>query len=258
MLIQWPDLFYHTTDDTLDKVDPESLRRAGTLAAVYCYFIANAGEHEANWISAHVLGRFKERIVDAAKSAAKAAVTGGIEGTRRRLDARIAYLVHLGSRSLDSIRNVAAIDLEPAKAELEAFGEREGEALRRCLPRGRAPRKSRAERAAEQRAARMVPVRLYQGPVALGQQLRRLSKAKREAWKEFSKGRVGGDSRLRMTPRTAQFWADGTRTILEIADCLEQDTGGERDVEYLVRYFELLRDLKLARIEKPRDRERSG
>lgn len=250
MLIQWPDLFYHTTDDTIDKVDPESLRRAGALAAVYSYFIANADNRDANWIAAHVLGRFKERIAGAAKTAHKAALTGGREGTRRWLEARIAYLIHVGSRSLDSIRTVAQIDLAPAKAELKAFGQREAEVLQPYLPRGRTPRKKKSEREAEKRAARMVPVRLYRGPLDIHSQLRRLGKAKREAWKKFTEGRVGGQFPLKMTPRTAQFWADGTRTILEIADCLEQDTGGERSVEYLVRYFELLRDLKLARLEK--------
>jgi len=251
MLIQWPDLFYHTTDDTIDKVDPDSLKRAGSLAAVYCYFIANAGRREGEWLAAHTLGRFKERIVGAVKTAAKAAVTGGDQGTQRWLDARVDYLVHVGSRSLDSIKTVARIDMGPAKDELTAFGEREVEAVRPCLPKGRKPRKRKAEREAEEKAARMIPVRLYQGPLALGRQLRKLSKKKRDAWNAFTKDKVGGAFPLKMTPRTAQFWADGTRTILEIADCLEQDTDGERDVEYLVRYFELLRDLKLARIERP-------
>jgi len=144
------------------------------------------------------------------------------------------------------------IDTEPAKAELHTFAGREVEAVRPSLPRGRAPRKKKHQHEAEEKAARMVPVRLYQGPVSLGRRLRKLPKAKREAWQEFSKGRVGGDAPLRLTPRIAQFWADGTRTVLDIADCLEQDTQGERDVEYLVRYFELLRELKLARIGKPK------
>jgi hypothetical protein len=250
MLIQWPDLFYHTTADTIDKVDPESLHRAGALAAIYSYFIANAGTREAGWIAAHVLGRFKERLAGAAKLAHKAALTGGREGTQRWLEARIAYLIHVGSRSLESIRTVADMDLAPAQAELKAFGEREREVMRPQLPKGGAVRKVKSELDAEKRAVGMVPVRLYQGPLDLHSQLQRLGKAKREAWQAFSQGRSGGQFPLKLTPRTAQFWADGSRSVLEIADCLEQDTGGERSVEYLVRYFELLRDLKLVRIEK--------
>lgn len=250
MLIQWPDLFYHTTADTIDKVDPASLHRAGCLAAIYSYFIANAGGREGQWIAAHLLGRFKERIADAAKTAHKAALAGGREGTRLWLEARVAYLVHVGTRSLDSIGSVAAIDLAPARSELQAFGARECEILRPMLPAGSAPRRTPAERAAEERAAQMVPVRLYQGPLDLHGQLRRLGKARREAWQAFAKERTGAPNPLKLTPRTAQFWADGKRSVLEIADCLEQDTDGERGVEYLVRYFELLRDLKLVRLDK--------
>ena len=33
MLIQWPDRYYHTSEDTLDKVDPAMLARIGSLAA---------------------------------------------------------------------------------------------------------------------------------------------------------------------------------------------------------------------------------
>jgi hypothetical protein len=246
MLIQWPDLFYHTTDDTIDKVDPQMLHRAGCLAATYAFSIANAGPKDARWIAAHVLGRFKERIVFAAKTAARDAVSGGPAGSRRWLAARLAYLADLGGRCLDSVRTVARIDTTPAKRELQAFAERELSVAPADLPQGRAPRKSRVE--AE--AARVVPVRLYKGPVALGRQLRKLPKAKRDAWQRFNKRRAEGGKSLQLTPRTAQFWADGKRTILQIADCLEQDTDGERGVEYLVRYFRLLADLKLVRLEK--------
>jgi hypothetical protein len=33
MITQWPDKFYHTSTDTLDKVDSTMLARVGTIAA---------------------------------------------------------------------------------------------------------------------------------------------------------------------------------------------------------------------------------
>ena len=48
MIIQWPDKFYHTSADTLEKVDPVSLARSGSLAAAYAYFVAQAGEDADN------------------------------------------------------------------------------------------------------------------------------------------------------------------------------------------------------------------
>ena len=48
MLIQWPDRFYHTTADTLEKVSPQSLARSTALAATYAYFVAER-RRRARW-----------------------------------------------------------------------------------------------------------------------------------------------------------------------------------------------------------------
>ncbi len=50
MLIHWPDKFYHTSEDTPEKVSPDSLARSGALAAVYAYWLAGAGAAEAKWL----------------------------------------------------------------------------------------------------------------------------------------------------------------------------------------------------------------
>ncbi|MCF0149892.1 MAG: DUF4910 domain-containing protein [Firmicutes bacterium] len=41
MLGQWPDKYYHTSSDTLDRVDPYILSRSAALAAGYAYSLAN-------------------------------------------------------------------------------------------------------------------------------------------------------------------------------------------------------------------------
>ena len=51
MIIQWPDRYYHTSEDTLDKVDPKSLHRVGTMAASYAWFLASAGKKSAKWLA---------------------------------------------------------------------------------------------------------------------------------------------------------------------------------------------------------------
>jgi aminopeptidase-like protein len=42
MLLQWPDLFYHTSLDTIDKVSEESLKRVAWIAATSILTLANA------------------------------------------------------------------------------------------------------------------------------------------------------------------------------------------------------------------------
>ena len=51
MIIQWPDKFYHTSADTLEKVDPVSLARSGSLAAAFAYFVAQAGEVQTTYMA---------------------------------------------------------------------------------------------------------------------------------------------------------------------------------------------------------------
>ena len=63
MLIQWPDKFYHTNLDTLEKVDPEMLKRIGVIAAAYTYFLANAGEKETVWLANEMLSKSKRKIL---------------------------------------------------------------------------------------------------------------------------------------------------------------------------------------------------
>ncbi len=45
-------------------------------------------------------------------------------------------------------------------------------------------------------------------------------------------------------PTLAVYWTDGKRTLLEIADLIELETG-QRDVELLVEYFQTLAKLNL-------------
>ena len=42
MLIHWPDAFYHTSKDTIDKVSREELRRVGILASEYLLTMSNS------------------------------------------------------------------------------------------------------------------------------------------------------------------------------------------------------------------------
>ncbi|WP_319499911.1 M28 family peptidase [uncultured Draconibacterium sp.] len=47
MLITWPDMYYHTSQDTPDKLDATQMRRAAVIAAAGAYNIASADEKMA-------------------------------------------------------------------------------------------------------------------------------------------------------------------------------------------------------------------
>jgi len=52
----------------------------------------------------------------------------------------------------------------------------------------------------------------------------------------------------RTLPILAQYWADGERTVLEIADLVEMETR-QRDVELLVEHFRLLAKMGLVKLD---------
>jgi len=51
MLLQWPDLYYHTSQDTVDKVSAQTLKRIGWVATIATITLANADTEEAHAIA---------------------------------------------------------------------------------------------------------------------------------------------------------------------------------------------------------------
>ena len=91
------------------------------------------------------------------------------------------------------------------------------------------------------KAANLIPQRTYRGPgISIGS-LAQLSQAERDEWMAFTSKRGSVAWTL---PPLAEYWADGRRTALQIADLIEMETG-IRDIELVVRYFELLQKLGL-------------
>lgn len=62
MMITWPDLYYHTSQDLADKCDPTELKRVCFIGAAAAYTIANADEPMALKIAGEVEGNSAARI----------------------------------------------------------------------------------------------------------------------------------------------------------------------------------------------------
>lgn len=62
MMITWPDLYYHTSQDIADKLDPTQLKRVCFIGAAAAYTIAAADDNMAAEIAAEITGNASERI----------------------------------------------------------------------------------------------------------------------------------------------------------------------------------------------------
>jgi aminopeptidase-like protein len=71
MLLQWPDMFYHTSMDTIDKVSSDSLKRVGWITTVAGLTLANAGIEEAMLLANQTCSRGLTRIEEAQREAAQ-------------------------------------------------------------------------------------------------------------------------------------------------------------------------------------------
>jgi hypothetical protein len=62
LMITWPDPFYHTSQDRVDKCDPTQLKRVAFITAISAYTIASADEDLAIDIAGEVYGNATRRL----------------------------------------------------------------------------------------------------------------------------------------------------------------------------------------------------
>lgn len=62
IMITWPDMYYHTSEDRVNKIDATQLKRATVIAAATAYTIATAGEEGAIRIGAEIIANANKRL----------------------------------------------------------------------------------------------------------------------------------------------------------------------------------------------------
>ena len=258
MLIQWPDKFYHTSADTLDKVSVESLTKAGSLAAAYAYFIASADQDEASWLAHEMLVYFREKLAQITQNTILAIwedeAAEKAYKELNRLERLVAFHLdrhRVALQGLIRLCGIASSLSDMMYYDAARFANQELGRARRLAEQhlGVAALENVRESSEkldkwEQRAAEMKPHRLYTGPASTMGALQSLSAEELADWfKLLASRKTGGFT----VPVLAEYWADGRRSALEIVDLVEMETG-IRDAELIVRRFELLQRLALVEL----------
>lgn len=242
MIIQWPDKFYHTSMDTLDKVDAAMLARVGSMAATYAYFLANADQKEATWLAQEVLSRFKGRLLKLTRVGLTAAMTGeDSPRDRELLVSRVRYMTERNDQALASLLRLAPIKVAPLQREAHAFAEAELARMAELVP---ASPQDEPTGVWEDEASGMVPRRLHRGPLDLKDYLNVMNEEDWEAWWAVYKERP--EATWAYAPLVL-YWCDGRRTLREITDLTELETG-ERMTEMLVTFCRIWEHLGLVEL----------
>ncbi len=91
MLLQWPDLYYHTSQDTIDKVSPESLKRVAWITATAALTLARSN-HELLLTLAHqTAAKGRARIADVGRETIEAITKEKEDSKPRKTRARLAF-----------------------------------------------------------------------------------------------------------------------------------------------------------------------
>jgi len=269
MLIQWPDKFYHTSLDTLEKVDPEMLRRIGVIAATYSYFLANAGEKETVWLANEILSKFKRKIIRFIQE--KITEISSQEDLKKvaikliNLEKRINYLSDCQKNSVTSLKKLSSINVNRFDIEIEEFTKKEfqrtkkeiyknfsfneNELLEMYKDINKEARKRELIKEFEDKkkikweniAEETIISRIYKGPITEDTILNGLNRKQRE---EFYKLKKENEEIYNLLRTLALYWADGKRKLSEISDLVELESG-LRNTEFLIKYFDFLSKCKL-------------
>jgi hypothetical protein len=251
MLNQWPDRFYHTSEDTLDKVDPAMLALVGSLAATYAYVVATAGETEATWLGHAIVTRRERRLARRAQDA----ITRALQANKAQdlgpllaeLQLAIAHRVDRDLAALHSLRG-----LWPDAGELvEELSHMIEQSARRETERAATVVRHRAQALGasqlpnsppdddepwRSKATGLIPERLYRGPVGFRSLVQDGTAEERDAlWEAQKKG--GRD--WSTVQALSEYWADGQRSIAEIADRVALETGTNHG-PVILAFFHLL------------------
>ena len=239
MLIQWPDKFYHTSADTIDKVDPAMLRRAGILTCAYAYAIAAAGEPEALWLLNELSVGFRQNLPRALAERPPAATA--TPGTW--IDRQSRFLLDRHREALNAVRQLAdggrvngliATLRDDAERVTRDERDRARSAATWANPSLRGEIGATGADAWDERAASLVYRRAVPGPLGMHWDDYALSAERQQ---ELRTMMARPQARPMLT--LALYWIDGRRTLCEVADLVEAECG-LRDVEGLVRWAALL------------------
>ncbi len=267
-----PDHFWHTSEDTPDKTDPNTLERVGTASLIFAYHLLNLTERERESVMAESYLAASRRLAAVGqelmeKTHAFAPKTEkGLSSWHRfskdhhwrrgKIDHELEVESAVLSSCADGLRGRSRRILSGMAMEFGELldwqaAEIHGllqEAYDRVLERHRidGSKLRRRRSALERRAHGLVPERTFQGPFPMTRLMDKAAKKDRRWLAEMFVSLYR--QHLLEIPF---FYIDGERTALEVKQKLEYEYGPV-DLEIFMEYLQVLRRAGLLRLRKAR------
>jgi hypothetical protein len=259
MLLQWPDLYYHTSMDTIDKVSEDSLRRVGWIATVATLTLANASIEEAKFLANLTRLGAMGRLASASHEALSTLFQwkgDSTPDTAQQL-ARLAFefrnnmqhIVWREKKAVDSVRELASSpELEERisryQADIEHYGQTETEHFDEAVTyiaktRGLALPSQPEKTKPTEKAQTLVPKRLFKGTLNSDAFKRKLGETDYRWYEEIRKK----DKDFRKKTYEIVNFIDGKRSVIEITRAVSAEYG-ETELEHVLKF---IRDLETAK-----------
>jgi aminopeptidase YwaD len=118
MFITWPDMYYHSSADSPDKLDATQFKRAGVVGTAGMSILASAGDEMAARVAAEALGRGAERMGEAQRKglAYMADITAGPSFQDAYKEARVA-VKHQAGIEKEVVKSSAVLFANPSEAQ---------------------------------------------------------------------------------------------------------------------------------------------
>jgi len=265
MFIQWPDKYYHTGEDSLEKVSPKILQLVGSMTAAYCYFIANAENADILWMGQEVFTKGKERLSSFARhlvndfsKKAQQKDNNVLNSTLKRIKPLFDFRRNIELQALESILKLNITNDEMLnefiavlKKEISEFSDNEIklttstiEKIAKTLGLEKQPEEEKEKTELDLEGEKIIPKHIYRTMVT-GLSLNDLtiedSKELNAINEEYQK--------LRAVATSSFFWIDGKRTISEIAELVKNDLG-KTSIAYLIKLYKFYEKHKLLKLKE--------
>ena len=259
----WPDNFYHTSEDTPDKVDPTELHRAVVIGLTAITTLAYADDDQARDLARLSLVYGKRRIAGSEFSAIKSLLGATQDGFNEAGRLAENLVTHVYRRERAAISSAAAFartaqarsDIEKTASLLNgdeaASRKKIGEIASLRAAELNTKRAQRTLTEAERRTAHLIPARMkgkelynfeYVTRTLEKDPTAQISKIRAALDESSGRLRARGESELILFGLLdgPAYYADGTRSILEIRDevAAEYTLIGIEALEIYFRAFE--------------------
>ncbi len=269
MLLQWPDLFYHTSMDTIDKVSPDSLKRVGWITTTAALILANAETEEAIYLLDQTYARGLTRIQTVQRKAIQAIYERKEEPkTKTDPDKHAKALTktanhhrnkieHIAKREKQALHSIKKLANSPEiDALLQKFTEHIDETGKKAVARvhetilyisnslGITSPIQIEETDAEKQAKAMIPKRLLKCTLSM-ETFRKLIGDEAYKWYEETGEK---DKKLGLRQFEILNFMNGQRSLYEIVQAVSAEYG-ETNIEHAIRFVKDLEKTELVALQ---------